>query len=171
MTLPPCKRGLRATEISKLHLYASERQSPKTWIIGDNQPGWGNVCALFDWNDLPSWRQFVSIFVINVKSPPHALPPRPPSRLHKEQKIDAPIVTNKGWSACILVCYTAVFSVVTQCSFPQSGEERCVTTLKTAVWQTTCICKQTSVIVKNTLEYEDMETEMKDIPEVLKKNG
>ena len=157
MTLPPCKRGLRATEISKLHLYASERQSPKTWIIGDNQPGWGNVCALFDWNDLPSWRQFVSIFVINVKSPPHALPPRPPSRLHKEQKIDAPIVTNKGWSACI--------------SFPQSGEERYVTTLKTAVWQTTCICKQTSVIVKNTPEYEDMETEMKDIPEVLKKNG
>ena len=102
VTLPPCKRGLRAIEISKSHLYASERQSPKTWIIGDNQPGWGNVCALFDWNDLPSWRQFVSIFVINVKSPPHALPPRPPSRLHKEQKIDAPIVTNKdGLAACI----------------------------------------------------------------------
>ena len=70
-----------------------------------------------------------------------------------------------------LVCYTAVFRVVTKRSSPQSGEERCVTTLKTAVWQTTCICKQTSVIVKNTLEYEDMETEMKDIPEVLKKNG
>ena len=41
--------------------------------------------------------------------------------------------------ACIaVVCYTAVFSVVTQSSFPQtaavySGEERCVTTLKTAV--------------------------------------
>ena len=33
-----------------------------------------------------------------------------------------------------LVCYTAVFSVVTQRSFPlTSGEERCVTTLKTAV--------------------------------------
>ena len=32
-----------------------------------------------------------------------------------------------------IVCYTAVFSVVTQCSSPQSGEERCVTTLKTAV--------------------------------------
>ena len=30
-----------------------------------------------------------------------------------------------------LVCYTAVFSVVTQRSSPQ--EERCVTTLKTAV--------------------------------------
>ena len=30
-----------------------------------------------------------------------------------------------------LVCYTAVFSVVTQRS--SSGEERCVTTLKTAV--------------------------------------
>ena len=29
-----------------------------------------------------------------------------------------------------LVCYTAVFSVVTQCS---CGEERCVTILKTAV--------------------------------------
>lgn len=28
-----------------------------------------------------------------------------------------------------------------------------------------------SVIVKNTPEFEDMETEMKDIPEVLKKNG
>ena len=36
--------------------------------------------------------------------------------------------------AGILVCYTAVFSVITQC-----GEERCVTTLKTAVWQTTGI--------------------------------
>ena len=34
-----------------------------------------------------------------------------------------------------LVCYTAVFSVVTQRS--SSGEERCVTTLKTAVQQTT----------------------------------
>ena len=32
-----------------------------------------------------------------------------------------------------IVCYTAVFSVVTQCSSPQSGEERCVMTLKTAV--------------------------------------
>ena len=32
-----------------------------------------------------------------------------------------------------MVCYTAVFSVVTQCSSPQNGEERCVTTLKTAV--------------------------------------
>ena len=32
-----------------------------------------------------------------------------------------------------LVCYTAVFSVDTQRSSPLSGEERCVTTLKTAV--------------------------------------
>ena len=32
-----------------------------------------------------------------------------------------------------IVCYTAVFSVVTQRSSSQSGEERCVTTLKTAV--------------------------------------
>ena len=32
-----------------------------------------------------------------------------------------------------LVCYTAVFSVVTQRSSWVSGEERCVTTLKTAV--------------------------------------
>ena len=33
-----------------------------------------------------------------------------------------------------VVCYTAVFSVVTQWSSPQAcGEERCVTTLKTAV--------------------------------------
>ena len=32
-----------------------------------------------------------------------------------------------------LVCYTAVFSVVTQRSSPLSEEERCVTTLKTAV--------------------------------------
>ena len=37
-------------------------------------------------------------------------------------------------SPFLLVCYTAVFSVVTQCSSPK---ERCVTTLKTAVWQTT----------------------------------
>ena len=34
-----------------------------------------------------------------------------------------------------LVCYTAVFTVVTQSSV--SGEERCLTTLKTAVQQTT----------------------------------
>ena len=34
-------------------------------------------------------------------------------------------------SAVILVCYTAVFSVVTQHS--SRGEESCVTTLKTAV--------------------------------------
>ena len=32
-----------------------------------------------------------------------------------------------------VVCYTAVFSVVTQRSSPLSGEERRVTTLKTAV--------------------------------------
>ena len=32
-----------------------------------------------------------------------------------------------------VVCYTAVFSVVTQRSSLLSGEERCVTTLKTAV--------------------------------------
>ena len=31
----------------------------------------------------------------------------------------------------VLVCYTAVFSVVTQRSSPLTGEERCVTTLKT----------------------------------------
>ena len=38
---------------------------------------------------------------------------------------------NAAW---LLVCYTALFSVVTQCSFPKSGgEERFVTTLKTAV--------------------------------------
>ena len=36
-----------------------------------------------------------------------------------------------------VVCYSAVFSVVTQRSSPLSGEERCVTTLKTAVRQTT----------------------------------
>ena len=33
----------------------------------------------------------------------------------------------------MLVCYTAVFRVVTQCSSPQVWEERCVTTRKTAV--------------------------------------
>ena len=37
------------------------------------------------------------------------------------------------WGSETLVCYTAVFSVVTQRSSPLSGEERCVTTLKTAV--------------------------------------
>ena len=35
-----------------------------------------------------------------------------------------------------VVCYTAVFRVVTQCSSPLwGGEERCVMTLKTAVYQ------------------------------------
>ena len=42
----------------------------------------------------------------------------------------------------LVVCYTAVFSVVTQRSSPLtavSGEERCVTTLKTAVYQTSIL--------------------------------
>ena len=38
-----------------------------------------------------------------------------------------------GRAAQVLVCYTVVFSVVTQRSSPLSEEERCVTTLKTAV--------------------------------------
>ena len=42
------------------------------------------------------------------------------------------VISVEGGKA--LVCYTAVFSVVTQRS--SSGEERCVTTLKTAVQQT-----------------------------------
>ena len=41
----------------------------------------------------------------------------------------------------VIVCYTAVFYVVTQRSFP-CGEERCVTTLKTAVWQTTGVTER-----------------------------
>ena len=36
----------------------------------------------------------------------------------------------------VLVSLAAVFSVVTQRSSPLSGEERCVTTLKTAVRET-----------------------------------
>ena len=40
----------------------------------------------------------------------------------------------------ILVCYTAVFGVITQRSSPL--EERCVTTLKTAALQTTEILAQ-----------------------------
>ena len=42
---------------------------------------------------------------------------------------------NKICTPSTVVCYTAVFSVVTQRSFPR--RERCVTTLKTAVQQTT----------------------------------
>ena len=64
-------------------------------------------------------------------------------QLHKEQKIDAPIVTNRGWSAC----------------YQQSKSSN------------KSIYEVKSVIVNDTPEYEDMETEMKDIPEVLKKNG
>ena len=49
-------------------------------------PGWGNLVA-FDWNDLPVGREFDDIFLKNVKSPPHALPPlspppHPPPALH-----------------------------------------------------------------------------------------
>ena len=44
-------------------------------------------------------------------------------------------------TTCLLVWYTAVFSVVTQRSSTLLNvEERCVTTLKTAVYQTTCLC-------------------------------
>ena len=39
----------------------------------------------------------------------------------------------------VLVSFAAVIRVVTQRSSPLSGEERCVTTLKTAVWQTSLI--------------------------------
>ena len=39
------------------------------------RPGWGNLCA-FDWNSLPMGREFDGKFLKNVKSPPHALPPR-----------------------------------------------------------------------------------------------
>ena len=42
-------------------------------------PGWGNLVA-FDWNDLPVGREFDCKFLKKVKSPPHALPPPPPSR-------------------------------------------------------------------------------------------
>ena len=33
----------------------------------------------FDWNDLPVSREFDCKFLKNVKSPPHALPPPPPT--------------------------------------------------------------------------------------------
>ena len=53
---------------------------------------------------------------------------------------DVDIIRNKHSSALLLVCYTAVFRVVSQRPSPQrndppspSGEERCVTTPKTAV--------------------------------------
>ena len=39
----------------------------------------------------------------------------------------------RAGAAKCLVCYTAVFSVVRQRSSPLSVDERCVTTLKTAV--------------------------------------
>ena len=39
------------------------------------RPGWGNFCA-FDWNSLPVGREFDGKFLKNVKSPPHALPPK-----------------------------------------------------------------------------------------------
>ena len=41
-------------------------------------PGWGNLVA-FDWNDLPVGRELDCRFLKNVKSPPHALPPPPPT--------------------------------------------------------------------------------------------
>ena len=43
------------------------------------------------------------------------------------------LVSDQNEGDIRLVCYTAVFSVVMQRSSPLSGEERCVTTLKTAV--------------------------------------
>ena len=49
---------------------------------------------------------------------------------------DVSFCLERVYTVPTLVCYTAVFSVVTQRSSPLtaiSGEERCVTTLKTAV--------------------------------------
>ena len=53
---------------------------------------------------------------------------------------DVDIIRNEHSSALLLVCYTAVFRVVSQRPFPQGkdppspgGEKRCVTTPKTAV--------------------------------------
>ena len=56
----------------------------------------------------------------------------PPSRSARHSL--APLQKSRRKSPFLLVCYTAVFSVVTQRSSPlTSGEERCVTTLTTAV--------------------------------------
>ena len=71
-------------------------------------------------------------------TPTQKIPKCPPPRLHGGT---LPFITGFCVSlpikkSCpILVCYTAVFSVVTQFSSPQ----RCVTTLKTAVRQTSPI--------------------------------
>ena len=40
--------------------------------------GWGNLVA-FDWNELPVGREFDCKFLKKVNSPPHALPPPPPT--------------------------------------------------------------------------------------------
>ena len=45
----------------------------------------------------------------------------------------------RGRAGQLLVCYTVVFSVVTQSSSPQRGEERCVTTLKG------CVARQSAI--------------------------
>ena len=64
-------------------------------------------------------------------SPPRTHPPPPQTNLVNTYLIcDSPLQRSARRS---LVCYTAVFSVVTQRSSSQSGEERCVATLKTAV--------------------------------------
>ena len=41
-------------------------------------PGWGDLVAI-DWNDLPVGSEFECKFLKNVTSPPHALPPPPPT--------------------------------------------------------------------------------------------
>ena len=51
---------------------------PALGSIAMCSPGWGNLVAI-DWNDLPVGREFDGKFLKNVKSPPHALHPPPPS--------------------------------------------------------------------------------------------
>ena len=41
-------------------------------------PGWADLVAI-DWNDLPVGSEFNCKFLKNVTSPPHALPPPPPT--------------------------------------------------------------------------------------------
>ena len=56
----------------------------------------------------------------------------------RDRRVAASLCCRNRADITVLKCeHTAVFSVVTQRSSPlTSGEERCVTTLKTAVWQT-----------------------------------
>ena len=74
-------------------------------VTTNHLPEW-EISVIFDFTFLPGGREFDSIFLENVKSPPYALPspsppPSPPRRLHIDRRM------NFTFISCILVMHLA----------------------------------------------------------------